>query len=283
MRTQTGRSAASMSASPTASPTVARSSSHPRQLAPHATGCPDRTTSSRPAPPPPRTSEAPRPPGSVDLLRPPISGRWGIRVSERPDGRSVGIPTLPPGRGGPEKTLADPPNSAHSQCPRQSADGGGRGGPHSHTAGPLGQRGHEAIALPPRRSPSWPSPPREEGWLRTPCGRRRGGARRQCPPRQQRHRRSPARRRTQGNSHRTQQVALTGQQARAPPHLLPEPRRHPAPRGGEGQEKTLCGRRRYGCGGVLGSCSPGPRDANSWIIPGMGLGVPTCIGGPGVH
>ncbi len=35
----------------------------PRQLAPHATDRPSGTATSRPAPPPPRTSEAPRPPG----------------------------------------------------------------------------------------------------------------------------------------------------------------------------------------------------------------------------
>ncbi len=44
-----------------------------------------------------------------------------------------------------------------------------------------------------------------------------------------------------GNLHRTQQVDLQGPQARAPPHLLPEPRRHPAPstrERGAGRAKT---------------------------------------------
>ncbi len=136
-----------------------------------------RTTSSRPAPPPPRTSEAPRPPGSVDLLRPPISGRWGIRVSERPDGRSVGIPTLPPGRGGPRRDALRPETGwgAADACGRRPSTG------------------KAEKALRPRRwgggQPFRPSPPREEGWLRTLCGRRRGGAQRQCPPHPQRHRR----------------------------------------------------------------------------------------------
>ncbi len=81
----------------------------------------------RPAPPPPRASEAPRPPGRGG------PSRHGER-GERP--RSLSRALLPPRRVG---------------CP----------GPFETSD-----------------SPFWPSPPWGAGWLRTLCGRSRGGARR---------------------------------------------------------------------------------------------------------
>ncbi len=72
------------------------------RLGPHATSRPQRTTTSRPAPPPPRTSEAPRPPGHVGIPPNQPSGRSETLGPQRPEigGRSKS--TDPPGREGQE-------------------------------------------------------------------------------------------------------------------------------------------------------------------------------------
>ncbi len=90
-----------------ASPMARHRATNPERADPHTTSRPRKRL---PRAPPHLLAEPrrhPAPQGSVDLLRPPISGRWGTRVSERPDCRSGGIPTLPQGgegREGPWRT-----------------------------------------------------------------------------------------------------------------------------------------------------------------------------------
>ncbi len=164
-----------MSASPAASPMVARSASlRSRQLAPHATGRPQGKLARAPPHllPEPRRHPAPR--GGSEYLLPHRRslGQWGQSSAHQ---RGVPFPALPSSGGG---VAAD---ALRTQTGRSAASMSA-----SSAASPM-------VA----RSAS----------LRS----------RQLAP------------------HATGRPQ--GKLARAPPHLLPEPRRHPAPRGGEGRKR----------------------------------------------
>ncbi len=141
---------------------------------------------SHPAPPPPRTSEAPRPPGRGGPKRatptplgpvwpsPPREEGW-LRTLADADGaerdvlgRPVVLSCAVLSAAAPQRRTPEPPGRHTRHTDPRDADLAPRPTSSQNLGGtPPPRAGRAEKAAPTPLGPIWPSPPREEGWLRT--------------------------------------------------------------------------------------------------------------------